>query len=102
MIFEALHASAQRGELLLVDGGYCRWHLRKDGQLTILEIISTRPGAGSEMLATLQSKNARVLVARCPVDLVESNEWYKKKGFKLLRLECGRTGRYVNVWQYQP
>ena len=44
MIFETLYESAQRGELLLVNGGMCHWHLRRDGQLTIREIISTRPG----------------------------------------------------------
>lgn len=26
MIFEALFESAERGELILVDGGFCHWH----------------------------------------------------------------------------
>jgi hypothetical protein len=30
MIFEALHDAAKRGELLLVSGGFCHWHLRRD------------------------------------------------------------------------
>ena len=39
MIFETLNESNERGELLLVDGGMCHYHLRRDGQLTIREII---------------------------------------------------------------
>ena len=64
MIFETLHESAKRGELILVDGGFCHWHLRRDGQLTIREIISTRRGAGSEMLAILKRTPGAVLFAR--------------------------------------
>jgi hypothetical protein len=69
MIFETLHESAQRGELLSVDGGMCHWHLRRDGQLTIREIISTKPGAGQAMLAELMSKPAQSIFAKCPADL---------------------------------
>ena len=39
MIFEPLMESGNRGELILVDGGFCHWHLRRDGQITIREII---------------------------------------------------------------
>lgn len=39
MIFETLNESNERGELLLVNGGMCHYHLRRDGQLTIREII---------------------------------------------------------------
>ncbi len=35
MIFDALYESVERNELLLIDGGFCHFHLRKDGQLTI-------------------------------------------------------------------
>lgn len=99
MIFEALYASAQRGELLLVEGGMCHWHLRRDGQLTIREIISTRPGAGSRMLGTLmQTPGARTIVAKCPTSL-SANGWYARRGFSLVRIETARSGRTVNVWQ---
>jgi hypothetical protein len=99
VIFETLYESAQRGELVLVDGGYCRWHLRRDGQLTIYEIISTRPGAGSLMLAQLrQVQGAACIVARCPVDLA-SNGWYRQRGFVLHSTEATRSGRSLNVWQ---
>ena len=99
MIFETLYESAQRGELLLVDGGMCHWHLRRDGQLTIREIISTRPGAGSEMLAHLKHvPGALSLFAKCPADL-DANVWYQKRGFALERVETTKSGRKLNCWR---
>lgn len=101
MIFETLYESSKKGELLLVEGGFCHWHLRRDGQLTIREIISTRPGAGSKMLAVLLANQKAVcLVAKCPVDL-ESNAWYERKGFHKERVEKSATGREINVWKLE-
>lgn len=74
MIFETLYESSKRDELLLVDGGFCHWHLRRDGQLTIREIISLKPGQGTLMLNILKSKNPVSIFAKCPVELV-SNKW---------------------------
>ena len=98
MIFETLYESAKRGELLLITGGFCHWHQRKDGQLTIREIISTRPGAGAEMLEALKQQPATSIFAKCPIDL-ESNTWYAKKGFELEKTEVTKTGREVNHWR---
>lgn len=99
MIFETLHESAQRGELLLIDGGFCHWHLRKDGQLTIREIIATRKGAGSEMLKTLQQvPGATSLFAKCPHDL-PANEWYQRRGFTFQGIETTPKGRWLNLWR---
>lgn len=99
MIFETLYESAQRNELILIDGGFCHWHLRRDGQLTIREIISTRPGAGSEMLVRLkQVPGAISLFAKCPVEL-ESNGWYARRGFILEGQETTKTGRVLNLWR---
>lgn len=99
MIFETLYESSKRGELILVDGGMCHWHLRRDGQLTIREIISTRPGAGSEMLETLKSVDgATSLLAKCPVDL-KANGWYRRREFILERQEVTKTKRVLNVWR---
>lgn len=97
MIFETLHQSAQCGELLLIDGGYCRWHLRRDGVITIYEIISLRPGAGSEMLARLPKGHP--IQAKCPSDL-ESNAWYARRGFALSHVETTPSGRQLNVWKH--
>ena len=101
MIFDALHESARRGELLLIDGGFCHWHLRRDGQLTIREIISTRRGAGQEMLTALRATpGVRAIVAKCPAAL-PSNAWYARRGFALARAETTRTGRALNVWRLE-
>lgn len=99
MIFETLYESAQRGELMLIDGGLCHWHLRRDGQLTIREIISTRPGAGSEMLERLKGIDGAVCVlAKCPADL-PSNKWYAKKGFVEAGVEYTKSNRRVISWK---
>ncbi len=102
MIFEALYSSCLKGELMLVDGGYCRWHLRRDRQLTILEIISTKQGTGSFMLGMLKLEAAMVganyIVAKCPHDL-PANDWWKKKGFELINSTGTKTGRTINTWR---
>lgn len=99
MIFETLHESAQRGELLLVDGGMCHWHLRRDGQLTIREIISTRRGAGSLMLRRLEATpGATSLYAKCPADL-PANDWYSRRGFVLEATETTKSGRVLKCWR---
>ena len=101
MCFENLYESSKRGKLLLVAGGMCHWHLRRDGQLTIREIIATRPGAGSEMLAALKSTaGACCIVAKCPADL-ESNAFYARKGFVLDHTEQAKSGRSINVWRLE-
>lgn len=99
MIFKTLYESSKRGELLLVDGGMCHWHLRRDGQLTIREIISTRKGAGRLMLETLKSvTGAKSLFAKCPADL-PANAWYQRRGFVLESVETTKTGRTLNCWR---
>lgn len=99
MIFETLYESAKRNELLLVAGGMCHWHLRRDGQLTIREIISTRPGAGSAILARLRETPGAVSVfAKCPVEL-DANGWYQRRGFVLEGTETTKSGRTLNLWR---
>lgn len=98
MIFETLYESSKRGELLLVEDGFCHWHLRRDGQLTIREIISLKPGQGTLMLNTLKSKNPVSIFAKCPIDL-KANEWYSHKGFVLEGIEVTKTGTYLNLWR---
>ena len=101
VIFETLNESAQRGELLLIDGGLCHWHLRRDTQLTIREIISTRRGAGSEMLSVIKSTaGASSIFAKCPEDL-PANGWYKRRGFDLEGEEVTRSGRVLKLWRLQ-
>ena len=99
MIFETLWESSKRGELILIDGGFCHWHLRRDMQITIREIISQRPGAGSEMLDQLRRvEGALSIFAKCPTDL-EANGWYERMGFELEGVEATRNGRQLNLWR---
>lgn len=99
MIFKSLHESAEKNELLLVDGGFCHWHLRRDGQLTIREIISTRPGAGSLMLERLRHiVGATSLFAKCPAEL-PANGWYAKKGFQKEAESTTRNGKTNIHWR---
>jgi hypothetical protein len=98
MIFETLYESSKRGELLLVDGGMCHWHLRRDGQLTIREIISTKPGAGAVMLAELKRQSAGSIFAKCPADLT-ANDWYQRRGFAMEGREITNSGRVLNLWR---
>ena len=99
MIFEALHESSKRGELLLVSGGFCHWHLRQDGQLTIHEIISTRRGAGSLMLRRLMATpGATSLFAKCPAGL-PANEWYTRRGFHVEQMERTKRGDPLICWR---
>jgi hypothetical protein len=79
MVFKALIESDDAGELILVDGGLCRWHLRNDGVVVIYEIISQRPGAGQEMVRRLcQVPGATHIEAKCPAEF-DANDWYRKK-----------------------
>lgn len=101
MCFENLYESTKRGELLLIAGGMCHWHLRRDGQLTIREIISQHPGGGTAMLDTLRAvPGACCIVAKCPQDLA-SNDWYARRGFVLDRIEQAQSGRGINVWRLE-
>lgn len=108
MIFQALCESAERGELILTWGGILRYHQRRDGTVTILEILTIpefrgKHFVGLKMLVELTKRVGadKPLVAKCPVDL-EANQWYKKRGFVLERIETIRTGKKVNVWRRPP
>lgn len=102
MIFESLVESAEKGELILLNGGFCRWHLRRDRQLTIREILvlpeSQRQGIGKKMLEILKTKDADFIFARCPADL-PSNQWYEHMNFTLCGTITTRSGRKVNEWR---
>ena len=99
MCFDRIFEAAQNSELFLIDGGFCMWHLRLDGQLTIREIIATQPGAGSRLLDMLcQVPGAKYLLAKCPAGL-RANDWYRKKGFLPMGMETtGAKNRVVVLW----
>ena len=103
MIFEPLMESAERGELILVDGGFCHWHLRRDGQITIREIIvlpgQQRLGIGAAMLERIKrTPDATSIFAKCPADL-PSNAWYAARGFTDEGTETTKSGRALRLWR---
>lgn len=103
MIFQTLYESSIRGELILVDGGICNWHLRKDGQITIREIIvlpeKQGSGIGSKILESLRrTPGVKSIVARCPSEL-QANYWYNKKGFRQIGKQITKSGKTVYVWR---
>lgn len=99
MIFVALSESADKGELLLVDGGMCRYHRRKDGIHTIREILILpqfrRKGVGTKLVLEVMGRaDGRPIKARCPVKYVEANLFWRAMGFALLEERDG-----INLWQ---
>jgi len=104
VIFESLFESAQKGELVLVDNGFARFHIRRDGQMTLHEIIVTRPGCGigtaliNQLRGIGRQKGATCILAKCPQDL-PANRFYASLGFTLRDTETTPTGRKLNVWQ---
>lgn len=106
MIFETLHESNERGELLIIERGMCHFHVRRDGQLTIREIIVQKDhqgrGVGRLMVNLLRRKaraaGATSLFAKCPVDL-PANGWYEAMGFALEGTETTPSGRRLNLWR---
>lgn len=100
MIFEPLHESNQRGEFY---GFMCHWHLRRNGQITIREILVERgqqgKGQGRAMIARLKAvPGATSLFANCPADL-PSNEFYRRMGFVLESQKPTPKGRAMNQWR---
>ena len=103
MIFDSLFESANRRELILLDGGMCHWHLRRDGIITLREIIvlpqEQRKGIGKKILnMLLKVYGAKEIIARCPEKL-NSNSWYEHMQFKLIGHQKTRTGKRVNIWR---
>jgi N-acetylglutamate synthase-like GNAT family acetyltransferase len=100
MIFEPLHDSNQKGEFY---GSMCHWHLRRDGQITIREIIIEQDyqgnGQGKIFLERLKKvPGATSIFAKCPIDL-PANDWYKSQGFELEGTETTSSGRQLKLWR---
>ena len=92
----ALAQSHAKGELLALagGGGFCRYHLRRDGWYVIYEVVSTVRGGGRAFLSHL----GRPLRLKCPQGL-PANEFYEHMGGTLAEMEPGRT-RPLNVWEW--
>lgn len=104
MIFESLYESAERGELLTCEGGFLRYHRRRDHQATIHELLivpeARRKNHAQQLLRRLLEKEDGIVrvAAKCPADLESGNAWYLAMGFTCERTETTPTGRKLNVW----
>lgn len=101
MIFVALNDAAGRGELLLVDGGMCRFHRRRDGVVTVHELLvlptHRRRGIGRALVGRVRELHpAATLRAVCPGEY-EANEFWAACGFTIAAYKPP-DGRLV-VWE---
>jgi N-acetylglutamate synthase-like GNAT family acetyltransferase len=85
MIFTAMSEAADRGELLLVDGGLCRFHLRRDGVVVIRELLTLPSvrglGVGRGLVGAVMTRHPGSLVrAVCPASY-RSNGFWAHMGF---------------------
>lgn len=83
--FNQFYEASLKGELILLHGGMCRYHLRRDGQVTIYEIVVLPEyqgnGIGRAILEALKAvPGATSIFARCP-KMLDSNGWYECMGF---------------------
>jgi GNAT superfamily N-acetyltransferase len=100
VIFAALSEAAERNELILSAGGLCRYHLRRDGVVTIRELLvlpqCRRGGLGSALVTEVARRHSRaVLRASCPSDSAANGFW-ARLGFLLVA-----EGK-INRWERQP
>jgi GNAT superfamily N-acetyltransferase len=87
MIFVVLSEAAEKGELLLVRDGLCRWHLRRDGVVVIRELLvlpeARKQGIGKLLVSTVRERNrGRRILAKCPKNY-PSNAFWQRIGFAL-------------------
>lgn len=100
MIFVALSEAADKGELLLVTDGLCRFHRRRDGVFVIREIIvlpfRRRTGVGRRLVedVLMRAGPDAVVRAKCPV-AYESNRFWAAMGFRLV----GEATGGINAWE---
>jgi GNAT superfamily N-acetyltransferase len=98
VIFAALSESADRGELLLVQDGLCRYRLRRDGTVVVRELLvlpfRRRTGLGSRLVAEVRARHpGRPIEARCPAGYA-SNAFWAALGFTLA------SAGEVNLWRW--
>jgi GNAT superfamily N-acetyltransferase len=102
MIFTALAEAADHEELLLVTGGLCRFHPRRDGIVTIRELLvlpaMRREGIGRALVEEVQRRHPEaILRAVCPINYPANGFWHHI-GFKAMTKGTGLT----EIWERHP
>lgn len=98
-----LEEAAEKKKLVVaVDGnvvlGFCNFNRRKkDNVLVIYEICVDAVYRRNGIAERIINKLPRPIIAKCPIDN-ESNKFYKKLGFNLVRIDEGKK-RKLNVWE---
>lgn len=100
MIFQPLHESNLRGEFY---GAICHWHLRRDGQITIREILIEQGEQGRGQGAAFIERLKRVpgavsIFANCPASL-PANGFYEHLGFELESEIPTKSGTAMRQWR---
>lgn len=84
MLFVVLSEAADRGELLLVSGGLCRFHTRRDGVTVIREIIVLPErrllGIGKQLVSAVITACGVPVLAKCPRSY-PANAFWQRLGF---------------------
>lgn len=85
MIFAVLSEAADKGELLLVTDGLCRFHLRRDGIVVIRELLvlpfRRGTGVGRRLVGLVRAQYQNYpILAKCPAEY-ESNGFWRHLGF---------------------
>lgn len=89
-------------ELIMIDGGFCMYHKRRDGVLVIYAIVSTRKGAGAKILKRLRKiPGVNAIVATCPSYLESNINWYPKRGFKRVKSKPTTKGYTLDTWRLE-
>lgn len=98
MLTSILLQARNSNNLILVDGGICRFTRRGDGSIKILDILSIQKGAGTRILEQVKNMNPTRIIAHCPLEW-ESNDWYRNHNFRLIGQELSPKGKSLNVWE---
>ena len=83
-----------------IDGevvGFCNYHRRRDGINVIYEICVSDNYRNKGIAKQLIDNVPKPIRLKCPVDN-ESNKFYKRIGFELIRVDEGKK-RKLNVWE---
>ena len=103
MFLEVLCKAMQQEELLLVAGGFCRFHKKKDGHVVIDELVvlpeQRMKGIGRKLIKGLQ-KQHKTLEMKCPAEMEGVSVFLEKMGFVEHAMKVGKK-RSWKIWMWR-